>query len=33
LDSDHMFFEPAVHRRLALETQAFFNRYLSPTHQ
>lgn len=33
LDSDHMFFEPAVHRRLALETQAFFNRYLSPAHQ
>jgi acetyl esterase/lipase len=33
LDSDHMFFEPAVHRRLALETQAFLSRYLSPAHQ
>jgi acetyl esterase/lipase len=28
LDSDHMFREPAAHRRLALETQAFFDRYL-----
>jgi acetyl esterase/lipase len=29
LDSDHMFHEPAAHRQLALETQAFFNRYLA----
>jgi acetyl esterase/lipase len=29
LDSDHMFREPAVHRRLLLETQAFFDRYLA----
>jgi acetyl esterase/lipase len=29
LDSDHMFREPIAHRRLALETQAFFDRYLA----
>jgi acetyl esterase/lipase len=28
LDSDHMFHEPGPHRQLALETQAFFDRYL-----
>ncbi len=32
LDSDHMFFEPEVHRRLALATQAFFDRYLASVH-
>jgi len=30
LDSDHMFHEPLAHRQLALETQAFFERYLAP---
>ncbi len=30
LDSDHMFHEPVAHRQLALETQAFFDRYLAP---
>ncbi len=29
LDSDHMFHDPASHRQLALETQAFFDRYLA----
>ena len=29
LDSDHMFQDPASHRQLALETQAFFDRYLA----
>jgi acetyl esterase/lipase len=29
LDSDHMFHEPGPHRQLALETQAFFDRYLA----
>lgn len=29
LDSDHMFHEPVAHRKLALETQAFFGRYLA----
>jgi acetyl esterase/lipase len=29
LDSDHMFHDPAAHRQLALETQAFFDRYLA----
>lgn len=29
LDTDHMFSEPAAHRQLALETQAFFYRYLA----
>jgi acetyl esterase/lipase len=33
LDSDHMFREPIAHRRLALETQAFFDRYLASAHQ
>ena len=28
LDSDHMFREPGVHRQLAVETRAFFVRYL-----
>jgi len=32
LDSDHMFHEPGPHRQLALETQAFFDRYLAPSH-
>jgi dipeptidyl aminopeptidase/acylaminoacyl peptidase len=32
LDSDHMFHEPLAHRQLALETQAFFDRYLAPAH-
>jgi acetyl esterase/lipase len=32
LDSDHMFREPVAHRQLALETQAFFDRYLAPSH-
>jgi dipeptidyl aminopeptidase/acylaminoacyl peptidase len=32
LGSDHMFHEPAAHRRLALETQAFFDRYLASAH-
>jgi hypothetical protein len=31
LDSDPMFSESAVHRRLVLETQAFFDRYLAPS--
>jgi acetyl esterase/lipase len=31
LDSDHMFHDPASHRQLALETQAFFDRYLAAT--
>jgi dipeptidyl aminopeptidase/acylaminoacyl peptidase len=31
LDSDHMFREPMAHRQLALETQAFFDRYLAPS--
>ena len=31
LDSDHMFREPGPHRQLALETQAFFDRYLVPS--
>ena len=30
LDSDHMFHEPAARRRLALETQLFFEHYLVP---
>jgi acetyl esterase/lipase len=29
LDSDHMFSDPGMHRRLAMETQVFFNRYLT----
>jgi acetyl esterase/lipase len=29
LDSDHMFGAPGPHRQLALETQAFFDRYLA----
>ena len=29
LDSDHMFSAPGPHRQLALETQAFFDRYLA----
>jgi len=33
LDSDHMFREPVAHRRLALETQAFFDRYLASSAQ
>src|SRR5271155_4643583 len=32
LDSDHMFHEPGPHRQLALETQAFFDRYLASAH-
>jgi dipeptidyl aminopeptidase/acylaminoacyl peptidase len=32
LDSDHMFHEPGPHRQLVLETQAFFDRYLAPSH-
>jgi acetyl esterase/lipase len=31
LDSGHMFQEPGPHRQLALETQAFFDRYLVPS--
>jgi hypothetical protein len=31
LDSDHMFNDPAAHRQLVLETQAFFYRYLAST--
>lgn len=30
LETDHMFQDPASHRQLALETQAFFDRYLAP---
>lgn len=30
LDSDHGFQDPAAHRQLALDTQAFFDRYLAP---
>src|SRR5271154_4200891 len=32
LDSDHMFREPGPHRQLALETQAFLDRYLASAH-
>ncbi len=32
LDGDHMFHEPGPHRQLALETQAFFDRYLASAH-
>jgi acetyl esterase/lipase len=32
LDSDHMFREPGPHRQLALETQAFLDRYLATAH-
>jgi acetyl esterase/lipase len=32
LDSDHMFHEPGPLRQLALETQAFFYRYLASAH-
>jgi acetyl esterase/lipase len=31
LDSNHTFQEPAAHRALAMETQAFFTRYLAAT--